>query len=198
MRFPIRPSTRSPLALRFNFALKVGAGHARPFDVRQKGIYVQSIALNGVDLHLDGIEGASLALSACNATGAIVVNAMKAGTILIEIGTPLPQSLLLEGENYSSSWTSVSNFDRSELDAQITKAGWTFFYMAGKIKTTVFGFDKEKTLRTAVKRLITSARPQKCNCLEITQVVMKSFLRMPYVTVSAHSRHIQASPVLVL
>jgi hypothetical protein len=39
-------------------------------------------------------------------------------------------------------------------------------------------------------------RSKKFNCLEITQVVAKRFLWLPFVTVSARSRHIQESPVL--
>jgi hypothetical protein len=34
------------------------------------------------------------------------------------------------------------------------------------------------------------------NCLEISQVAAKRFLGLPYVSVSAHWRHIQESPVL--
>ena len=32
---------------------------------------------------------------------------------------------------------------------------------------------------------------QKCNCLEIDEVATRSFLGMPGVSVSAHTRHIQ-------
>ena len=63
--------------------------------------------------------------------------------------------------------------------------------MAGEIKATVFGFDKQKALRTALKRLIADVRSQHCNSIEITGVVDKSFLRMPCVSVSAHARHLQ-------
>jgi hypothetical protein len=59
------------------------------------------------------------------------------------------------------------------------------------MKTTVFGFDREKALRTALGRLIENLKPVKCNSLEITHVADKSFLKMPYVTVSAHPRHLQ-------
>lgn len=116
---------------------------------------------------------------------------IKAGTILIEQGTPMPESLRLESETGSRSWTSVKDLDRYELENKIGKAGWTFFFMAGKVKATVFGFHREKTLRTALKRIIANVRLEKCNSLEITEVTRKSFLKMPYVSVSAHSRHIQ-------
>jgi hypothetical protein len=123
-----------------------------------------------------------------------MLDTIKTGTILIEDGTLLPKSLLLESEAYSAGWTSVSNV-RSEFEKTINQAGWTFFFMAGKIQSTVFGFDKQKAVRTAVKRIITNVESQKCNCLEITGVMMDSFLGMPYACVSAHSRHVQGSPV---
>ena len=63
--------------------------------------------------------------------------------------------------------------------------------MAGQIKTNGFGFDKQRRLLTAVQRAIQSAQSQKCNCLEIDGVTTKSFLGVPYTSVSAHSRHIQ-------
>ena len=36
-----------------------------------------------------------------------------------------------------------------------------------EIKTTVFGFDKEKALRTALKRLIANVKSHHCNGIEI-------------------------------
>jgi len=123
-----------------------------------------------------------------------MLDTIKTGTILIEDGTLLPESLRLESEAYSTGWTSVSNV-RSEFEKAINQAGWTFFFMAGTIQSTVFGFDKQKAVRTAVKRIITDVEFQKCNCLEITGVTMKSFLGVPYACVSAHSRHVQDSPV---
>jgi hypothetical protein len=123
-----------------------------------------------------------------------MMDAIKTGTILIEQGTPLPESLLLESDPYSRGWTEVTNV-RSEFEREIKLAGWTFFFLAGKVQATVFGFDKKRAVRTAVERIITNVKSQGCNCLEITQVMMKSFLGVPYACVSAHSRHIQRGSV---
>jgi len=123
-----------------------------------------------------------------------MIDTIKTGTILIEDGTLLPESLRLESEAYSTGWASVSNV-RAEFEKAISQAGWTFFFMAGAIQSTVFGFDKQKAVRTAVKRIITDVESQNCNCLEITGVTLKSFLGMSYARVSAHSRHVQGSPV---
>ena len=122
-----------------------------------------------------------------------MADAIKTGTILIEKGAFMPKSLLLEGNSYSIGWRSVSNLGLNELDAAIHRAGWTFFFMAGEITITAFGFDKERAVRRAVKRVITNVEAHKCNCVEITGVSANSFLGMPYVKISAHSRHIQES-----
>jgi hypothetical protein len=122
-----------------------------------------------------------------------MTDSIKTGSILIEGDASMPTSLRLEGKSYSSRWRSVSNLDLNGLDVAIHKAGWTFFFMAGEIKITAFGFDKAQAVRRAVKRVITNVESHKCNCVEITGVSEKSFLGMPYVNVSAYSRHIQES-----
>jgi len=110
--------------------------------------------------------------------------------MLIKHGTVLPEPGL-KGASYLSGWNSITDLERRSLAKQLDEAGWTFFYMAGQVKTSAFGFDKEKRMRTAVRRAIRDARLQKCNCLEIDQVKTKSFLGLPYVSVFAHSRQIQ-------
>jgi hypothetical protein len=114
------------------------------------------------------------------------------GTVLFESGTLLPQFFHLESESHPSAWMSVtSSLNSHEIENELAATGWRFFYMAGEVRATAFGFDKQKTVRTALKRLIAGARLQNCNCLEIDEVAMHAFLGMPYVSVSAHSRHIQ-------
>jgi len=119
---------------------------------------------------------------------------IQTGTILIENGTLLPRSLVLASEPYSTGWTTVSNL-RSDFERDISQAGWTFFFLAGEIHSTVFGFNAEAAVQTAVERLIKSAKALNCNCLQIGQVTMKSFLGLPFATVTAHSRHIQGGAV---
>ena len=115
---------------------------------------------------------------------------ITAGSILVEEGTHLPKSLLLQTESNSNGWAAVKDA-RSTFEKTVQEEGWTFFFMAGEIKTTVFGFDRQKALRAALKRLITDVKSQHCNSIEITRVTGKSFLSVPYVSVSAHPRHLQ-------
>ena len=121
---------------------------------------------------------------------------IKTGAILIEEGTLLPESLCLESEPYSKGWRKVNHLDSHGVDRNIGKAGWTFFFMAMEIKVIAFGFDRQKRLRRAVKRLLAQVKSEKFNCMEITEMTAKHFLGLPYVRVSAHPRHVQKSMYL--
>jgi hypothetical protein len=117
---------------------------------------------------------------------------IASGSILIENGAPLPQFFRAETESYPNGWVAIdSSLNFHERENELAATGWTFLYMASKFRATAFGFDRPKMVQRALKRLIARARLQKCNCLEIDEVAMHSFLGTPYVSVSAHSRHIQ-------
>ena len=119
-----------------------------------------------------------------------MADTITAGSILVEEGTHLPDAIELRSESSSKGWA-VAKEPRATFEKTIQEAGWIFFFMAGEIKATVFGFDRQKALRAALKRLTTGARSQRCNSIEITRVVGRSFLGLPYLSVSAHQRHLQ-------
>ncbi len=118
---------------------------------------------------------------------------IKTGTILIKEATLLPEALRFETEPSAPGWRLVKNLGGYALDRRIHEAGWTFFYLAGEIRATVFGFGGQKAVRRAVKRILARLKSGKFNSLEITRVASKRFLGVRYVTVSAQSRHIQES-----
>ncbi len=122
---------------------------------------------------------------------------IKTGTILIKDGTLLPDALQFESEPCATGWRLVKNLDGYGLGRKIHEAGWTFFCLAGEIKATVFGFDGQRTVRRAVKRILTNLKSEKFNGLEIMQVQAKRFLGLPYASVCAHSRHIQENAFLL-
>ena len=119
--------------------------------------------------------------------------AIKTGSILIKDGTFLPDALRFESEPCATGWRLVKDLDGYGLHRKINEAEWTFFCLASEIKATIFGFDGQKTVRRAVKRILANLKSSKFNSLEITRVASKSFLGVPYVNVSACSRHIQES-----
>ena len=118
-------------------------------------------------------------------------------TILIREGTLLPAGLAVESEVFLPGWRVIKNLDRSTLGRNIEGANWNFFYLAGEIRATVLGRDLSGTLRRAVKSVLAKQVGQKFNCLEITKVVSKRFLGIPFISVTAHSRHIQQGIGLV-
>ena len=114
------------------------------------------------------------------------------GTILVQQGTPLPPAFRPGSESYPNGWVSVkSSLDPHDLEKEFAAQGWTFLYMAGKVRVSAFGFDRQKAMDKALARLIDGAMLQKCNCLEIDEVATRSFLGVPGVSLSAHIRHIQ-------
>lgn len=124
-----------------------------------------------------------------------MTHTIAAGDIFVNEGGLLPNLLLLQRKPHSSGWAEVSNA-RSTFEKEIPDAGWTFFFMAGEIKTTVFGFDRERAMSTALGRLIANVKAHEYNSIEITQVTGNSFLKVPYVSVCAHARHLQKGSTL--
>jgi hypothetical protein len=120
-----------------------------------------------------------------------------ARTILIREDTFLPANLPIESEAFMPGWRVVKNLDRSTLTRNIEGANWNFFYLAGAMRATVLGRDRSGTLRRAVKRVLAKQEGQKFNSLEITKVVSKRFLGIPFTSVTAHFRHIQQEIALV-
>jgi hypothetical protein len=121
---------------------------------------------------------------------------IKSGTVLMKDNPLLPKELRFESEPYVEEWKVVTDLDGNELDRAIQKTGWTFFCLAGEVKTTVFGIDNQSMLRRAIERILARGKSDGFNCLEITQVTSVGLARFPlvrYVTVSANCRHIQES-----
>jgi hypothetical protein len=104
----------------------------------------------------------------------------------------MAQTLGLESDSYSESWRVVRVLNSFALDRQIHAAGWNSFFMAGEVKASAFGSIQAGSLRTALQRIFSKVRGQDFNCLEVTGIVGRHFLGIPYFTMSAHSRHIQS------
>ena len=90
----------------------------------------------------------------------------------------------------------VKAIDGFALDRKIQAAGWNFFFMADEVKATVFGSLAAKSIQKALKRIFLKARKQDFNCLEVTKMVEKRFLGVPYITVCTHPRQIQQGCLL--
>ena len=119
------------------------------------------------------------------------------GSILIRENTPLPGGLEIETEVLFPGWRIVKNLDCLTLARKIESANWYFFYLAGGIRASVLGRDRVGTLRRAVKRVLAKRDARKFNSLEITNVLSKRFLGIPFMAVTAHFQHIQQDVGLV-
>ena len=117
----------------------------------------------------------------------------KVGAILIEDWPMATQFLGLESEPYSEKWSLVKVLDGFALDRKIHAAGWNFFFMATQVKAMFFGALAAKKIQNALKRILGKVKRQHFNALEVTEIVAKRFLGVPYSIVSAHSRHVQQS-----
>jgi hypothetical protein len=115
------------------------------------------------------------------------------GTMLIQNGTQMPATVLVSSEDYSGGWSSIMDSTSAQLGKEIEKAGWTFFYMAGEIRTSAFGFNDQSRAARAIAHLIKAVKLESCNCFEITQLRQGSFLGLRYTSLVAHARHIQGS-----
>jgi hypothetical protein len=121
----------------------------------------------------------------------------NSGTIFIRDKTLLPAGLSIESEAFLPGWRVVRNLDGYELGRKIAQAKWSFFYLAGKMRTIVLGREGEEAKRQAVRRTLGKVKGRRFNCLEITGVVAKHFLGFPFLSVTANFRHIQESLYLV-
>jgi len=119
------------------------------------------------------------------------------GTILINHGTLLPPGLVIETESFLPGWRVVKNIDRQVLARKIENSHWNFFFLAGPIKATVIGRAGPAALRRAVKRALARRHGEKLNSLEITRIVSRRFLVIPFLSITAHVRHIQQGMSLV-
>jgi hypothetical protein len=119
------------------------------------------------------------------------------GTTLIRENTLLPAGLTIETESFLPGWRVVKNLDGAALTRNVEAVSWNFFYLAGESSATAFGRDQSGALRKAVKRILVKQEKQ-FNSLEITKVVSKRFLGIPFMlSIAAHSRHIQQGTCLV-
>ncbi|HEX4920453.1 MAG TPA: hypothetical protein VFV92_06905, partial [Candidatus Bathyarchaeia archaeon] len=61
------------------------------------------------------------------------------------------------------------------------------------VKAMIFGAFGADKLHNALKRILEKVRGQHFNSLEVTGIVERRFLGLPYTVVSEHSRHVQPS-----
>jgi hypothetical protein len=124
---------------------------------------------------------------------ATMASKIQVGSILMKEWPGKPQLLGLESEPCSGEWSLLKIMDGFTVDRKIHAAGWNFFFMAPEFNVSFFGTIGAEKIQKALARILAKVKPQHFNSLEVTGIVARSFLGVPYVTVSAHSRHMQQS-----
>jgi hypothetical protein len=118
---------------------------------------------------------------------------IQVGTVLIDDSPIMTRFFGLQSAGYLGSWSVASELDVFTLDRKIHAAGWNFFFMAPEVNAMFFGTVGAKKVQNALRRILGKVTRQPFNALEVTGIVMKRFLGVPYTIVSAQSPHIQQS-----
>lgn len=118
---------------------------------------------------------------------------VEVGTILMREWPGMPTLIGVESEPLFEGWSTVKVPDTSPLDRKMRAVGWNFFFMATEVKAMFFGSLSATKIQSALRRILAKVKLQHFNGLEVTELVARHFLGVPYVTMSAHSRHLQQS-----
>jgi hypothetical protein len=102
-----------------------------------------------------------------------------------------PEVFDVESEPYAGLWSLVRGPDAGALDRKIRARGWSYFFIAAEAKAMFVGAPREEKIHAAVRRVLGKVKEQHYNSLEVTGIVTKRFLGIPYTVVSAHPRHLQ-------
>jgi hypothetical protein len=121
----------------------------------------------------------------------------KDGIIFIRDGTTFPPTLSVMTDAFIPNWRIVTSHNRATLARSIEGCDWYFFYLAGDIQATVVGGNTRNALRKALKNILTKYGDGQLNSIEITSIVSRRYLGIPFTTFTAHSRQIQQRIALI-
>lgn len=125
-----------------------------------------------------------------------MASTLEIGSILIGESAVMAQVLGLRSESFSADWSLVQAMNGFAVERKAHAAGWNFFFMAAEVKVLFLGPLGAKKIQNAVQRILGNVKGQHYNALEVTGIVSKQFLGVPYTSVSAHSRHLQRGAYL--
>jgi hypothetical protein len=116
---------------------------------------------------------------------------IQVGSVLLQAKPFMARLLGLESEDYASGWNLLHTHDGFGMDRKLRSVGWNSFFMADEVQATVLGATHPASILSALKKILKKVRGHDFNALEVTGIFTGRRLGLPYVTVSAHSRHIQ-------
>ena len=124
------------------------------------------------------------------------VSLIKEGSVLMLSGTPTPECVPLHLKPYYKAWKVIANSEGHVLDRDLRRAGWNFFFIAGVVRGYVLGNGSASAVKRALRRIAAKVKSAGFNCIQVSDVEVGKFLGIPYLRVSAYSRHIQKSNTL--
>jgi hypothetical protein len=113
--------------------------------------------------------------------------------IFVMDGLLLPPPLRFEGHLYSDGWKLLNRLKNGEIELRARDCSWNFVFLAETIKHTRFGFGRATSLRRAISKVLTEARRNAYNSVEVTEITTRQFLGMHWISVGAHFRSLQKS-----
>jgi len=86
-----------------------------------------------------------------------------------------------------------SSLKSNDIELRARDCGWNFIYLAAGMKRTGLGLGQASSLRKAITKLLTEARQNAFNSVEVTEVTARQLLGLHWVSVAAHPRSLQQS-----
>lgn len=121
---------------------------------------------------------------------------IKVGTVFIQNRPLILRTLALESQPYTDTWDVLQSPPNVSLDQRIRKTDWNHVFMAAEVRASVTGKLSARSVHRALKQIFEKVRNADFNCLEVTRISENRFLGVPYITVCAHSRHIQQGSMM--
>lgn len=116
---------------------------------------------------------------------------IQVGSILVKEQQLKIENFGLESNSYLQGWSLVRAVNGFSFAHRAQAAGWNCFFMAPEVQGNAFGSIRAASLQAAMQRIFLKVRGDGFNCLEVTGIAAHSLFGIPYLAVSAHSRHIQ-------
>ncbi|HZQ68677.1 MAG TPA: hypothetical protein VFA68_09175 [Terriglobales bacterium] len=116
---------------------------------------------------------------------------IQIGSMLMESRAANGGGLAIESEPFAQGWSVLSFLNGRDLDRRARATKWSFFFLAEAKREMFFGGRSGNGMFKALTRILAKSRSQGFNCLEVTEILDKSFLGIRYTTIVAHSRHLQ-------
>ncbi len=66
----------------------------------------------------------------------------------------LPETVKMNDQVALGEWNLVSRLRPVELDKELYKAGWQFFYIPPEVRASALGFNRKHALERALKKLL--------------------------------------------